>query len=470
MKWAIILGFILTTFLFFTPPTDPDLFWHLKYGQIIFEEHRFPAKDEFSWTFSGFESANSYWFSDVASYIGFRYLGLFPLTLIFSALGALSYLLVTFFAAKEERSLLYLFSLIFAASTAMDFVRIRAQAFSIFFLALLLIFLFKGYWREKKFLLLLPPFFALWANTHFGFTVGLFYLFSFVFFEFIAAIAKKGSKRFLPLAFLLIFAVISSLSTLANPFGLLLWETIFGDAISPMWSNIVNWQYTPTSFRHNILLLSTMIFAIFSWRAYFTRIPLSFLASSFLALFMGIRSLFFLPFWGLFFGWLIRAYPPFFFQVKKIRLYLVPFGVITFLLFGIALYLNTYLAVWAIFHPREMEKKHGYPKASLEYLQTQDAANVLNEYAWGGYMIWYSPQVKTFIDGRMTGWKRNKQSIFGDYLEIMKGEEKSRDLLAEYQVEWVLIRKNTKLEEKILSQSGWEKVFEDESSVVFRKV
>jgi hypothetical protein len=67
---------------------------------------------------------------------------------------------------------------------------------------------------------------------------------------------------------------------------------------------------------------------------------------------------------------------------------------------------------------------YSYPKKALDFLKTQPLSdNMLNEYGWGGYLIWKLPERKVFIDGRMPSWREDGQFVFGDYIKIMNGRD-----------------------------------------------
>jgi len=58
---------------------------------------------------------------------------------------------------------------------------------------------------------------------------------------------------------------------------------------------------------------------------------------------------------------------------------------------------------------------------------------LLNEYGWGGYLIWRLPEVKVFIDGRMPHWQdANGNSAMKDYIKITKpGDIKEKKVILE---------------------------------------
>jgi hypothetical protein len=84
--------FFLSLMLLFKAPFDPDIWWHIKYGQIIFETHKFPIFDTYSYAYSGYRWATSYWIPQVAQYLLFKTGGFVLLSLVFSS--ALSVTLV----------------------------------------------------------------------------------------------------------------------------------------------------------------------------------------------------------------------------------------------------------------------------------------------------------------------------------------------------------------------------------------
>src|SRR3989304_10304987 len=92
MKKLVLLAAFLALFsLFLKPPTDPDLFWHLRYGEEILKTGQIPYGDKFSFTLPGYPWANSYWLSEVLIFYLVAKAGFLVTVLLFAFLGALTY-------------------------------------------------------------------------------------------------------------------------------------------------------------------------------------------------------------------------------------------------------------------------------------------------------------------------------------------------------------------------------------------
>jgi len=105
-----------------------------------------------------------------------------------------------------------------------------------------------------------------------------------------------------------------------------------------------------------------------------------------------------------------------------------------------------------------------YPVEAVNYLKEEHiSGRLFNDYGWGGYIIWQAPEIKVFIDGRMTGWRKDDGSyILADYVAIAQG---SCDIVLEYQIETVLITKNL----EVSCFANWHKVYEDQVAKVLVK-
>ena len=89
-------------------------------------------------------------------------------------------------------------------------------------------------------------------------------------------------------------------------------------------------------------------------------------------------------------------------------------------------------------------------------------ARIYNEYAWGGYFIWRD--IPTFIDGRA--------DLFGDefiytYMDTYRTLPNWEEHLINYEIDLVLIRKNTSLSVVLTTSPNWELIYEDDNTHIF---
>jgi hypothetical protein len=110
----------------------------------------------------------------------------------------------------------------------------------------------------------------------------------------------------------------------------------------------------------------------------------------------------------------------------------------------------------------------GYPVAGAAYLRANlDERRLYNEYTWGGYLIYeLYPQVPLFVDGRSDFYRSR---IMNDYAVIGRLEPGWEELMRQYGIEAVLLRKDSRLARKLREDSGWQEVFTgDVESVLVR--
>src|SRR3989304_9786659 len=95
LKFKFHLLLFVLSFLILTKfNIDPDLGWHLAYGQKFLQEGRILRADEFSWTMPGYVWHNSYFlYQIILSYI-FGYFGHIVAGLLFGAIAGLAILVL----------------------------------------------------------------------------------------------------------------------------------------------------------------------------------------------------------------------------------------------------------------------------------------------------------------------------------------------------------------------------------------
>src|SRR5438067_740949 len=94
--------------------------------------------------------------------------------------------------------------------------------------------------------------------------------------------------------------------------------------------------------------------------------------------------------------------------------------------------------------------EHAYPAAALDTLR-QDSGILLNEYDWGGYLIFNLPERPVFIDGRYVPYLGG---VLADYRALVGLRPGWRDLLDKYKVSELLLRPDRPLA-VALREDGW---------------
>jgi len=90
----VIILFLALFSMALRPIADPDFWWHLRTGQVIFETRAIPHADPFSFTNQGKTWVAHEWLSEILLYGIYRIGGYGLLILIFAAIITATFLLV----------------------------------------------------------------------------------------------------------------------------------------------------------------------------------------------------------------------------------------------------------------------------------------------------------------------------------------------------------------------------------------
>lgn len=475
-KFLNITLFLIGVLLLFQPPSDPDFGWHYKYGEYIFQNHQILRQNTFSYTFTNYSWANSYWMAELALYVLFTSTGAIGMSLILSVV--MSALVVRLLnntnAAVFGKSLA---AILFFLICRMN-ITVRPFYFSTLFLLILIYILI----HKRSWQFLLPPMFMVWANTHADFTIGLF-IYA-IFTAFVLFPLLRNYRRPRTLLSLTIFPILSVLATLINPYGINLWATLLKETHYFQFSHISEWLPIGSSQTFVWFFTIFMLSLIFS-SAFLAYIRAGKLygvwyvmvcAFFFLA---SLRSVYFVRilvtvalisipvFWDFIMSFLI---PP---LTKRLKFS----GKFFYGIFLVLVLISLNVFLMNVIYASDIGKwadVNKYPYHAVEYLKkSKPVGNILNVYDWGGYLIWQLPEHKVFIDGRMTSWRESGKSVFEDYIAITQHPKKNEALLNEYinkyNIGTVLDRRDSVLVKYLLATGDWEKLQEDKIYSLIRK-
>ena len=174
-RWALVLLTVAVSLPFvLNVAADPDLFWHIPTGERILAERTVPQVDTWSFTAVGEQWTNHEWLASVVFTLAYRIadaVGLWVVrTLLF--VGIVAGLVAIF--AKRLRSPLVMLALLLATVPILGtFINVRAHSFTYALTVWVVVVLDRVRAGRWAWLWVLPPTFALWANLHGGFTLGL---------------------------------------------------------------------------------------------------------------------------------------------------------------------------------------------------------------------------------------------------------------------------------------------------------
>jgi hypothetical protein len=461
-------------------PKDPDLGWHLKYGEYFFKHHQILRDNIFSTMMPDFHWANGSWGTDVLTYFIYNHWGFLGLTLASALIITL-----TFFSFSKAAKFTFFenalfFPILVFLESAMSSSSFRGQQISLLFLGILF-YLLSCYKFFSKILFFIPILFLIWCNIHeesflgivlFGLWIG----FGIVknLFDSHTANKKVFYKETL---FLVVIFVLSFLVTFINPFGVGIHLTALSHLGNPLLKNVS--EYIPFStfsaswFGLVIVTVLTLlgIIYLFLKKQIVNSLPI-----------LGI------PFVLLLLSFFVRRYawpgyylalPIFLILLSDIKFYAkkylyiiaVTISIISILL-AIALktpfdqfvnmFWETYCSVQTV--PCSPQ--------SARFIKSHNlSSNLFSYYDWGGWLIWNYPDVKPSVDGRMHVWKDSSGYSASVDFDAYMNAKKSIDQ-SSYDVIYLPMDRSPLYMElsELVSQNTWKLAYRDDNAVIIVRV
>lgn len=153
---------------------DPDLWWNLKTGEVIWTSHAIPVTDLFSYTTNHHAWIPHEWLAQVFIFGAYKWGGfsglMILLCLLTSILLVAGYALCSLYCGNSKVALMGALIIWLFATIGLA---IRAQMFGYIFLIVELLLIQLGRTRSPRWFWWLPVLFAVWVNCHASFILGL---------------------------------------------------------------------------------------------------------------------------------------------------------------------------------------------------------------------------------------------------------------------------------------------------------
>jgi len=499
-----LFGVFIVLFTTFKISGDDDVFWHLATGKYITETGHVPSTDVFGYVTQGQEWMPFEWGWDVVTYniykmAGYEGISIFR-TIIFLLMFYIYFLILKKFKVSFTVSALFLLILAFGI---MDRLTPRPHIISLLFFVLLLylIFSFRYFNRNNKFLYYIPLIFLIWANMHMGIIGGMFLFGIYVVTEIITYFKPQSfSSKDVPaldkkqLLLLIGIFIASILVMLINPNGLATYIYAYSHTKMKLLETINEWR-SP---------FDTMFSGGLVGNVYKL-----FLFSGVLVLYYAIKKkdLFFAL---VYLGFLI-------YSVRAVR-FTVDYNIVIVVFLAVAVsyiisnlknknlaeFINRKPAMKVVISLFLLFLCSSIPndKLYLEYMQyyrlygfginsdfiptqmfdfmkenkiTEIGEKPLNHFGTGGYLVWSFPNAKNFIDSRNLN-----DNIFNEYNTLIAKRPGFEKKLNDYNIDYVmylgpdLIRGPQEMQQTIISylsqkSDEWKLVFWDDKSLLFVK-
>ncbi len=446
---------------------DPDMWWHLKTGEVIWTTHRIPTTDLFSYTTNHHAWIPQEWLAQVSIYGAYRwggYSGLMVWLYLFTiALIVAGYILCWLYSGNSKAAFLgalivWLFSTMILA--------IRPQVIGYLFLTLEMLLLHLGSTRDRRWFLGLPPLFVLWVNCHGSFLLGFIVVGIFLFcslFEFRAGSLESSrwdSRRRRLLLFMFLF---SAGALFLNPVGV---KQVFYPLNTMLQqhvglSQIEEWQPLQMSDLRGLavpgIVGGIFLFLIVRRSELFLNELLLLAMSASFALshrrMTVVFGIFAVPVATRLFSTCWDNY-----DERRDR------PVVNAGLIMLALFLLVFSFPSRGYLAEQVDR--GNPVGAVQFIRrNQLSGHMLNAYNYGGYLIWALPEYPDFVDGRadVLEWS----GVLGEFARWATLEEDPHLLLNKYNVDFCLLERRSAIAHVLPLMRDWKLVYSDADSVVF---
>jgi hypothetical protein len=446
---------------------DPDTWWHLRLGADIWNGGSLPRTDTYSFTTNNHPWVPHEWLAEISIYCaysagGYRGLVLWLIAVAGATIAGV-YCLCWAVSGNPKTSLVGgLIAWYFSTVT----IAVRPLMLGSLFLTALLLVLWLGRERNPRWLWSLPPLFAIWVNCHGSFAFGLGVLAVDVGFSFLTLNwGLVESRPWEPCRRkTLVAALLASAGALfVNPIG---WQLVVYpfDVFVNQSTNLEHvYEWRSLDFHDP---RGMMLFAVCGWivlmllirRQKIAAVELCMLA---LGSYLALRHMRMLPIFGLLAApivcRLIRddwdRYNP---AIDPRR---VNAAIIAALLV---------VMVWRFPTAAELgaQVESANPAAAVAYLREGGLTEgVLNEYDWGGYLLWAAPEIKTFVDDRTDIFEWS--GVLYHYAGFAKLALDPVPILEKYGVKTCLLAKDSPAAHALAYLPGWREVYSDERAVIF---
>jgi hypothetical protein len=107
------------------------------------------------------------------------------------------------------------------------------------------------------------------------------------------------------------------------------------------------------------------------------------------------------------------------------------------------------------------------PVNAVEFLkQNGITGNTFTEpNIWGGYVLWAAPKNPVYIDGRDV----YPDTFVKEFVEITQGRADWRGPFNQRGVEIALIQPNTQMSQQLATAPDWQKIYEDDMSILYKR-
>jgi hypothetical protein len=446
---------------------DPDMWWHLKTGERIWTMRAIPTTDTFAYTTNHHAYVPHEWLSQLLLYVAYHtggYSGMMVgLCLLTAAVMIAGYMLCSAYSENLKVGFAGAMVIWLFASSGLA---LRPQMIGYLLLIVEMLFLHMGRARDARWFLALPPLFAVWVNCHgsffLGFLAAAIVWFSSCF-EFragslIAIPWITRRRQMLGLALLLclpaLFVNPIGVKQVLYPLNTLLHQPI-GLSMVDEWQPLQMGEFRALALLAVLGCIALLVIVRrteLRWDELLLLMLGTWLAAShrrmlfvFGILAAPVLSRLLSDLWE---GYVIEHDRP------------LPNAVMiaaAILLMVFAFPKQQYLA-------QQVEERS--PVKAVQYIRSNNLqGRMLNEYVYGGYLIWTAPEHPVFVDGRSDVFEQT--GVLDDFAKWAMLQSSPAKLLDDYRIDFCLLARDSPMSQVLPLLPNWEQVYSDTNSVIF---
>lgn len=481
-SWSIpfIALIVLTIAFSLRLINNADIGFHLKGGQWILENLKFPGNDVFTYTVNSHEYIDMQWLYQVLIYLVQSVFGYSGLTILNILLILTSfYFLYRVMQVREVPLPVIILSLFLVLMVIQFRFSYRPELMSWIGIMLTLFVMEVYYYTKKKNLYFLPIIILVWVNMHGLFIIGLFMIGCYVLSTWI-----RDKK---PDMYLLKWFGIAIAATLVNPYFVtgatypfylltrldesnIFAQTIF-ELKSPFGSDFANLQLELTLYYISAgLSIVLALITIKKRKLHEFLILLAFLYISYAA----IRNV---PIFMLYSGFILAICLKDIFSIsfnrlpEKLRSINKPLAytlAVVFLLISARVMTGNYY----ISYGRGVDfgiglNENSFPVDALEHLNNLNLnGRIINDIGYGGWLEWQYPN-QVFIDGRL---EVIGEDLYREFLDAVNNN-KLADLINKYNAVMVIFNHGSTVSwiSQLREMPGWGLTYLDDNTAVYGK-
>jgi hypothetical protein len=484
--WPLI---VLAGFAFFVSlvPLPPnDFWWHLKIGELIFNQHTIPSTNIFSWTLPA-EAPFVYgaWLGELLLFCLY-YLGRLELvTFARTVLIVIAFYLVVYETHRRSGSWrLGALSVALLAGMTLNNLVVRPQIWS--WLPFMIFLILLGRFAERQlhryWLLACPLLMIFWVNAHGSYILGGILIGIFFFGEGLRTLLKQeNALPWASIAWLLATGILTGIAMFINPQGFGTLNYVI-DLMTdqPSQSLIVEWQTPSPEGISNITFYASILLLVLSLAYSKRKLTPTEIVLMLSFLWLAWSGMRYIVWYGMVTLPILMA------QIVHLPVKvsgLTPPRNILNTILAVVLFLPVFMVqpwfvetfplperYWNIVQRNSIAGPlvdWDNPVEAVEYLRANPGGKLFNEMGYGSYLIWAIPDQGVFIDPRVELYPYDQ---WQDYLRITRAA-RYNEILAQYGVTRILLHKELQpeLSKALELDPGWIMEYEDQRAQIWNK-